>query len=257
MLSRDHRGEHHLRGAVVGGRQVRRVDRQQEDRDQLREHARGRVGGARRREAAQVVEHLAGDRRRGARADRAVAGRRRAPSSAQVAGSVVKPGVAEAVDEHRDEAGRDRACAPARRPAPAPSSVTSAVDEQRRRRRASPITPCSAATVIGSECETVVRAGSISLVEGAAERRPSPSAPTSRRGRSARLERRPRPGRRGRCRCCGRPRCRWSACRRRSPARPAPTSAERRDARRRPRQPQRRIATMPRPASRAAKLVIE
>ena len=57
---RDQRGEHDLGGTVVGRRQVGRVDRQQGDRDQLREHARGRVGGPRRGEAAQVLEHRGG-----------------------------------------------------------------------------------------------------------------------------------------------------------------------------------------------------
>ena len=53
----DDRGEQHLGGAVVGRRQVARVERQQRDRDQLREDARRRVGGAGRREAAEVARH--------------------------------------------------------------------------------------------------------------------------------------------------------------------------------------------------------
>ena len=54
---RDDGGEHHLGGAVVGGGQVARVERQQRDRDQLREDARRGVGGAGRREAAEVARH--------------------------------------------------------------------------------------------------------------------------------------------------------------------------------------------------------
>src|SRR5680860_1374055 len=46
---RDNGGEHHLGGAVVGRGQVARVERQQRDRDQLREDARRGVGGAGRR----------------------------------------------------------------------------------------------------------------------------------------------------------------------------------------------------------------
>ena len=53
----DDRREHHLGGAVVGRGQVARVERQQRDRDQLREDARRRVGGAGRRQAAQVSRH--------------------------------------------------------------------------------------------------------------------------------------------------------------------------------------------------------
>ena len=92
----DDRGEHHLGGAVVRRRQVLRVDRQQEDRDQLRGDARGRVRGAGGRESAQVLEHQ-GSRhaRRRSRACAALPAptARRPPSasSAQVAGSVVKP----------------------------------------------------------------------------------------------------------------------------------------------------------------------
>ena len=47
---RDDGRQQHLRGAVVGARQVARVEGQQRDREQLRDHARGRVRGAGARE---------------------------------------------------------------------------------------------------------------------------------------------------------------------------------------------------------------
>ena len=131
---RDHRGEHHLCGAVVARGQVVRVDRQQEDRDQLRHHAGGRVRGPGRGQPAQVLEHLdleecrhldGGWSRiaRGARAPRsptaagAAAGSGRLPDSPQRdAQAEQRPGrrvdrerrVAEAVDDHRREAGGRR-----------------------------------------------------------------------------------------------------------------------------------------------------
>ena len=54
---RDHPRDQDLRGAVVGRGQIPRVERQQRDRDQLRDHARGRVRGTRGGQPAEVPGH--------------------------------------------------------------------------------------------------------------------------------------------------------------------------------------------------------
>ena len=86
---RDDRGEHHLGGAVVGRGQVARVERQQGDRDQLREDARRGVGGTGRREAAQVSRHAAS--LRGSRTAGTAASEAPTASSTHVIGSSKKP----------------------------------------------------------------------------------------------------------------------------------------------------------------------
>ena len=161
MRRGDQRGQHHLGCAVVGGGEIRRVDRQQEDRDQLREDAGGGVGRPCRREPAQVAEHQPS----GARGPALRAGGRLDLAAPRGQGDDAerqqRPG-------HRDRSRSPRipACArtgPRRRPRRRRGSGCAAGQGRTRSRSAnsstaaygiSPSMPSSAATVIGSVCVT-------------------------------------------------------------------------------------------------------
>ena len=140
-------------GAVVGRAQIRGVD-QQDDRDELREHARGRARGARGREAAQVLEHVqmvesSGGPRRSATPR---------PSSAHVTGSIAKPAQprlrTSTATKHGDGRAGER-----------PAGAVEQRDHGRDQERGVDDEPDHAllgGDGDGSECETVERACSIS-----------------------------------------------------------------------------------------------
>ncbi len=144
----DDRREHHLGGAVVGRGQVARVERQQRDRDELRDDARRRVGGAGRRQAAQVSRHgsraYAGSRTAGA------AARQRGADGEQHPGDRVleEAGVGQRVDQERDEGCKNRrTCLRAAQESGAarcPEAMVQRATTMSARRGAKPKRPCSA-----------------------------------------------------------------------------------------------------------------
>ena len=179
---RDQRRDHDLDVAVLRRAQVRRVDRQQEDRDQLREDARRGVRRPGRRQPSQVLEHaqLTPGVRGPARAAPRWPGRSRSPRS-RASGRGARR------NRRRSRRGPDRSRGHGRTITSAESRTTAAYGS-------SPITPCSAATVTGSVCETGFSIRSISRRNDTANAPdPQPATGFSRTGRCRLRSARSRP----------------------------------------------------------------